>query len=187
MWKRNGVSRIRLVPAQFTFWRCTRTSSVARAEGQQRKMCCGSTAQLCSDFSILSHFQGILHGRSCPGLQSFMQSPKTSSQGLKPLPAISHGSAGYCAGLIIAFPSLSTPKEPINIGTNVGNVSELVISLFSVSRVAVGVVAGFDVACMQIKPHAWSRECLLVWWGEAYFFRYLWGGGGLDTEIFIFL
>lgn len=123
--------------------------------------------------------------RSSSG-RSFMQSLKRSSQGLKPLLAISQGSAGYCAGLIIAFPSLSTPKEPINIGTNVGDVSELVISLFSVSRVALGVVANFDVACMQIKPHAWSRECLLVWWGDAYFFRYLWRGV-LDTELFIFL
>lgn len=72
---------------------------------------------------------------------------------------------GCCAGLIV-FLCLSTPKKSINIGINMDNVSELAISLFSVSRVAVGVVfvlfnhsyaagldeAGFDVACMQIKP-----------------------------------
>lgn len=83
---------------------------------------------------------------------------------------------GCCAGLMIAFLCLSTPKEYINIGINMDNVSKLVISLFSVSKVAVGVVfvlfshsyaavldeAGFDVACMQIKPQAWPRECLFV-------------------------
>lgn len=120
---------------------------------------------------ILSHFQRIFHGPSCPGLQSSMQSVKRSSQSLKPLLSISYGSAlesGYSAGLIIAFLCLSTPREPINIGTNIGDVSELMILLFSVSGVAVGVVfvlfnhsyaagldeVGFDVACMQIKPHA---------------------------------
>lgn len=106
-------------------------------------MCCGCPAQLCSDFPILSLFWGIFRGPSCPGLQSFIQSVKRSSQGLKPLPFISCGSAvepGCCAGLIITFLCLSTPKESINIGINMDNVSELVISLFSVSKVAVGVV-----------------------------------------------
>lgn len=138
---------------------------------------------------------GIFRGPSCPGLPAFNQSVKRSSQGLKSLLSISHGSAlesGYCAGLIFALPRSSTPKEPLNIGITMVNVSELVISLFSVSRAAVGVVfvlfhhsyaagldeAGFDVPCMQIKPQAWSKECLFVWWGEAYFFRYLGVGGG---------
>lgn len=128
-----------------------------------------------------------------PGFNLFMESVKRSSQSLKPTPFHQPqqccGVWTLCCGLIIAFLCLSTPKEPINIGTSIGNVSELLISLFSVSRVALGVVfvlfnhscaAGLDwlwcSLCIQIKPLAWSRDCLFLWWGEAYFFRYLcWG------------
>lgn len=85
----------------------------------------------------------------------------------------------------MAFLSLNTLEESINIGLNMYNIFELMISLFSVNRVAVGLIfvlfnqayvagldkACFDLVCTHIEPQAWSAGLLFVClMGEGLFF-----------------